>query len=125
MANMQSENKNDGLRKKLKDFAKDYRGWTPIVYGGLSALTAYVGGVVTVSAKDIYGYVVAELPKIPKYISENPNISDLLHKSFAQIYSSIIAVNSTAQEYAIAGFVGGIILVGQTRSFLRKRLGGE
>jgi hypothetical protein len=122
---MQSENENDGLRKRLKNIAKDYRGWTPIIYGGLSALTAYVGGIVTVSAKDIYGYVATELPKIPKYISENPDIGDLLHKSFAQIYSSLIGINSFAEDCAIAGFVGGVILVGQTRSFLRKRLGGE
>jgi hypothetical protein len=125
MMNENIENKNDGLRKKLKNIGKDYKGWTPLAYGGLSALTAYVGGLVTVSAKDIYNYALTELPKVPKYISENPNIADLLHKSLVQIYSSIIAVNGIAQDYAVAGFVGGIILVGQTKGFLRKRLGGE
>ena len=125
MVNTQSENKNGGLRKRLKGFAKDYRGWTPLVYGGLSALTAYVGGVVTASAKDIYGYFVAELPKVPRYVAENPSVFNMLEKSVEQLYSSLIGVNSFAQECAIAGFVGGVILVGQTKGFLRKRLGGE
>jgi len=122
---MQAENKNSGLRKNLKNIAKDYKGWTPVAYGGLSALTAYVGGVAVASARDIYGYFVTELPKVPRYVAENPNVFNMLEKSIGQLYSSLIGVNSFAEDCAIAGFVGGVILVGQTKGFLRKRLGGE
>ena len=65
------------------------------------------------------------MPKIPQYVMEHPDIWYLGTKSFEQIYSTISSVNSEAQMNALYGFVGGVILVGQTKKFLRKRLGGE
>ena len=120
-----AEHSGSEMRGVLKNFAKDYKGWTPLLYGGLSALTAYVGGIVTNSCSGLYRYAVIELPKISKYALDNPNTGDLLEKAFTQMYSSLSNVNTGAQISAIAGFVGGVILVGQMKKFFRHRLGGE
>jgi len=117
--------KDSGMREILKKATKDYRGWTPLLYGLLSGFTCFVGKIAWDLPNGLLRYVVNDLPRIPQYVMEHPDVMYLLGKSFEQVYSAFSRVNSEVQMNALYGFVGGVILVGQTKKFLRKRIGGE
>jgi len=122
MGNVYKAGQSNGI---LKNLAKDYKGWTPLLYGILSGFTCGIGKVAWDLPNGLARYIANEVPKIPQYVAEHPDMMYLARKSFEQLYSAFSSVSSEAQMNALYGFIGGVILVGQTKKFLRHRIGGE
>jgi len=117
--------KDSGMREILKKATKDYRGWAPLGYGIANGVSGYVGGLAVGSFDGLIRYIATDLPKIPQYVMEHPDILFLLEKSFERLYSAFSRVNAFAQIGALSGLVGGVIIVGRTKRFVRKGVGGE